>query len=93
MRDFQISYLGCDSISNNDVSHPEFLRLSRLMKNLGLRRKSSKKFLKSAQVNASILNAIKQFKSADEMKRKKGNDINSPLKTVRGFLDIQESPE
>ena len=51
------------------------------MKNIKLKRKSSTKGDKNAQVNASILNAIKQFKSADEMKRRKGNET-SPMKAL-----------
>ena len=40
--------------------------------------------------NVSILNAIKQFKSADEMKRRKGNE-NTPVKGLREFEAIEET--
>ncbi len=58
MKEFQICYLNCD-FSDNNVENHEFLRVGRLIKNIGLRRKSSKKLLKNTQVNASILSAIK----------------------------------
>ena len=47
--------------------------------------------LSDAQVNASILNAIKQFKSADEMKRKKGNEA-TPIKSGH-FNDLNDINE
>ena len=75
-KDFKIFYLGCN-IEGNDTSNPEFLGFSRIMKNTSIRRKNSKKFNDNG---LNFLNAIRQFKSADEMKRKMVNHGSTPVK-------------
>jgi hypothetical protein len=56
------------------------------LKNIKMKRENSKKKLSASHVNVSILNAIKQFKSADEMKRRNAND-NTPVKSSRFNAD------
>jgi hypothetical protein len=76
LRDFKIFYLGCN-LEGNDTSNQEFLGFSRLMKNTCIRRKNSKKLNDNG---LNFLNAIRQFKSADEMKRKMVNLGSTPIK-------------
>ena len=87
--DFKIFYLECN-IDSNDPLHPEFLGFSRIMKNTSVRRKSSKKQNKMG-LNF-MLNAIRQFKNADEMKRKMIKHSSQPIKEAHNN-EIQEYPE
>ena len=89
LKDFKIFYLGCN-IEANDPSNPEFIGFSRIMKNTSLRRKDSKK-LNDNNFNF-MLNAIRQFKNADEMKRKMINNGGTPSKGINNY-EIQEYPE
>jgi len=88
LKDFKIFYLGCN-IEGNDPSNQEFLRFSRIMKFKSLRRKEDKK-LNDNGLNF-MLNAIRQFKNADEMKRKMVNN-GTPVKGIHSN-EIQESPD
>ncbi len=65
-----------------DLDNPEYLKVVKTLKNLKLKRKNSNKKIADVHVNVSILNAIKQFKSADEMKRRKANE-STPVKSGR----------
>jgi len=62
------------------------------LKNIKMKRENSKKKLSDSHVNVSILNAIKQFKSADEMKRRKANDY-TPVKSSRFNADELRNEE
>jgi hypothetical protein len=66
-----------------DLENPEYLRVVKTLKNIKMKRKNSNKKITDAHVNVSILNAIKQFKSADEMKRRKGGNEGTPIKSGR----------
>ena len=71
--------------------NPEFHRFARIMKFTSLRRKDTKK-LNDNGLNF-MLNAIRQFKNADEMKRKMVNNNGSiPVKSNRNN-EVQESPD
>lgn len=88
LKDFKIFYLGCN-IEGNYPSNPEFLRFARIMKFTSLRRKDTKK-LNDNGLNF-MLNAIRQFKNADEMKRKMVNN-GTPVKGKHNN-EVQESPD